>query len=197
MGVTQRSLNRPAVPSIGGMSGEPKTQPPAESGATAARLSQDIEALVSTWSTVIRTAARRFGLSSADLDEVTQDVRLRVWRHFEREPHAQLNASYGYRAATSAAIDLVRRERTRVTTDADTLVTTVAPLGDDVYERLAESIAALPVSRRNAVRLHLDGRSLNEIARVLGWTDAQARNQVYRGLADLKELLTRGADDPR
>jgi RNA polymerase sigma factor (sigma-70 family) len=159
-----------------------------------ARLSRDIEALVATWSTVIRSAARRFGLSASDLDEVTQDVRLRVWKHFEREPNATLNASYGYRAATSAAIDLVRRERSRATTSTDELV--ASPGADErLLDRLASAIAQLPVSRRTPVRLHLDGRSLAEIARVLQWTEAQARNQVYRGLADLKELLTRHADD--
>ena len=63
--------------------------------------------------------------------------------------------------------------------------------------RLGEALAVVPESRRVAVRLHLNGHSLADVARVLHWTPAQARNQVYRGLADLKRVLQDAQGGPR
>jgi DNA-directed RNA polymerase specialized sigma24 family protein len=39
------------------------------------------------------------------------------------------------------------------------------------------------------VRMHLMGHSREEIARVLGWSEAKTRNLLYRGLADVRERL--------
>ncbi|MGQ0646806.1 MAG: RNA polymerase sigma factor [Gemmatimonadaceae bacterium] len=169
--------------------------PPSEAGADDELLSQRIEGLVTRWSGAIQRAGRQYGLSRADLDEVTQDVRLRLWRLLEREgpAPASVNATYAYRAATSAAIDLVRRDRISRSGSMialDDVPPPSAPNDTDLLQRLAEALEHLQRSRRVAVRLHLDGRSLGEIARVLGWTPAQARNQVYRGLGDLRRVLT-------
>jgi RNA polymerase sigma-70 factor (ECF subfamily) len=52
-----------------------------------------------------------------------------------------------------------------------------------------EALETLAVDRRVAVRLHLRGQSLAEIARITGWTSGKARNLLYRGLADLRASL--------
>jgi RNA polymerase sigma factor (sigma-70 family) len=158
-------------------------------------LSASIERLIVEFSHTIAQAARRYGIAGADVDEVVQDVRLRLWKLLERSPDGvtHVNASYAYRAAASAAIDLVRRDRARRSgqlVDLDESEPAQAESTEASLERLHEALSALSPSRRVAVRLHLDGKSLAEIARVLQWTEAQARNQVYRGLADLKERLT-------
>jgi RNA polymerase sigma-70 factor (ECF subfamily) len=43
--------------------------------------------------------------------------------------------------------------------------------------------------RRHAVTLSLQGHSVPEIGRLLGWTGKKAENLVYRGMADLRECL--------
>ena len=40
------------------------------------------------------------------------------------------------------------------------------------------------------VRMHLAGYPREEIAKLMGWTEAKTRNLLYRGLADLRERLT-------
>jgi len=162
-----------------------------EAAGAADPLSARIEALVVEWAQLIHSAARRYGLTRADLDEVRQEVRLRIWRAMERSGGREVNASYGYRAASSAAVDLVRKHRLSGgggMTEPDEVVGSAT---DEalLVSRLREALATVPESRRVAVRLHLSGRSLAEVARVLHWTPAQARNQVYRGLADLKRAL--------
>lgn len=153
-------------------------------------LSARIEALVVEWGQLIHSAARRYGLAGADLDEVRQEVRLRLWRTLERSGGRDVNASYGYRAASSAAVDLIRRHRLTRTTVADPGDLVGSSIDEALLAmRLKDALDAVPESRRVAVRLHLSGRSLAEVARLLHWTNAQARNQVYRGLADLKRAL--------
>lgn len=183
-------------PSLGGMSLPDERSAAPGSGSAPRALSIRIEALVDRWGGVIQKAARQYGLSSHDLDEVTQDVRVRLWNLIERDGiGADINASYAWRAASSAAIDLVRRDRLQ--RSANTVTIDRAPMphapdDTDLLARLDEALTSLQPSRRVAVRLHLDGSSLVEIAALLGWTKAQARNQVYRGLADLKRILTPG-----
>jgi len=51
------------------------------------------------------------------------------------------------------------------------------------------AIDEIPESRRPAVRMYLAGYSREDIAELMGWTEAKTRNLLYRGLADLRELL--------
>jgi RNA polymerase sigma-70 factor (ECF subfamily) len=50
-------------------------------------------------------------------------------------------------------------------------------------------LSRLPASRRRAVGLHLQGFTTQEIAALMGWSEAKARNLVYRGLAELREKV--------
>jgi RNA polymerase sigma-70 factor, ECF subfamily len=44
--------------------------------------------------------------------------------------------------------------------------------------------------RRHAVTLNLQGHSVPDIGRLLGWTAKKAENLVYRGMADLRSCLS-------
>jgi RNA polymerase sigma-70 factor (ECF subfamily) len=61
----------------------------------------------------------------------------------------------------------------------------------DRLGKVVTALARLAANRRRAVKLHLQGMSFQEVARLLGWTDAKARNLVYRGLEDLRRELRR------
>ena len=170
------------------------------------RISPTLEALVARFADMVRRVAWRHRLADADVDEVMQEVRIRLWRshaggeegseQIERAP-----ASYVYRTAVSAALDLLRRRRTR-------RVDVTVPLEEDVAavhescgpeaeleaselaERVAGAIETIPASRRPAVRMYLAGYPREEIASLMGWSEARTRNLLYRGLADLRERLT-------
>jgi RNA polymerase sigma factor (sigma-70 family) len=160
-----------------------------------------IEAAIERWGGLIRQAAFRHGLGGADLDEVVQDLRIRVWRALDRpnEKNPVESASYMYRAAMSAAVDLLRRRRSGplgrpVGLEAvrDTLPAGrgEAP-GDetDQVEALGRALERLLPERRVAVRLHLEGKDRSAIAEYTGWSEAKTRNLLYRGLADVKQIL--------
>jgi RNA polymerase sigma-70 factor (ECF subfamily) len=165
------------------------------------RVSAPLEALVGRFDRMIRRVGRDHGLLDADVDEVVQDVRIRVWRARAGEV-GQLNASYVHRTAVSAALDLVRRHRRDRTVPLDAVPGELASgphLGadrrverGDLAGQVARAVDGLTPSRRPVVRMYLQGYSREEIAHVLGWTEPKTRNLLYRGLADVREAL-RGA----
>jgi RNA polymerase sigma-70 factor (ECF subfamily) len=60
----------------------------------------------------------------------------------------------------------------------------------ELQEQIARAVESLIPARRSVVRMYLAGYSREEIADVLGWTEAKTRNLLYRGLADLRDRLT-------
>lgn len=164
-------------------------------------LSREIDAAVDRFRRLILSVAARHHLEPSDLDEVMQDVRLRLWRsRGEVETLRALGASYVYRTAVTAALDILRARRARRTgRDA------VAPLGDtlaspvvdparaledrELEDRVFRAVDRLAPNRRPVVRMHLAGYDREEIARALGWTVGKVRNLLSRGLADLRVLL--------
>jgi RNA polymerase sigma-70 factor (ECF subfamily) len=63
--------------------------------------------------------------------------------------------------------------------------------------RLARAVDELPSPRQAVVRLHLRGYHREEIAELLGWSEAKTRNLLYRGLDDLRGLLAQRGIGPR
>jgi RNA polymerase sigma-70 factor (ECF subfamily) len=167
-------------------------------------LSAELDAVVGRFAAVVRNVGFRHRLSGADLEDVLQEVRIRLWRAHSGERSEQIeqvSASYVYRVAVSAAIDLLRRRRARGAEQTVTLEEAqepVAPGADptrsveesELAAQLATAIEAITPSRRPVLRMHLAGYSREEIAAVMGWSEAKTRNLLYRGLADLREQLT-------
>ena len=170
------------------------------------QVSAALEAVIAHCAAMIRRVAWRHRLSDADVDEVMQEVRIRLWRAHEggqgaSEQIAAAPASYIYRTATTAALDLLRRRRARradqtvdiheheqfATADSGPEQTVET---SELTEQVARAIETIPASRRPVVRMYLVGYPREEIARLLGWSEAKTRNLLYRGLADLRERLT-------
>jgi len=173
------------------------------------RVSSAIETLIARFRTMVRSVGARRGLVEADLDEVLQDVRIRLWQAGERgKSLEELGSSYLYHLASTAALDLLRRRRARRADDTEDIrertdLTTNNASPHDAMEarELASQIEAavetLPTDRRVAVRMHLSGYDRDDISRMLGWTEARTRNLLYRGLDDLRRRLTDMGIAPR
>jgi RNA polymerase sigma-70 factor (ECF subfamily) len=163
-------------------------------------ISPALESVLIRFTRLVAWVGRKYGLDPADIDEMTQDLRIRLWRARETgESIAGSPSSYVYRTARSAALDLVRRRRsTRVepaTVPAGGMEggPATGPNRDleqsELAERIHRAVAQLDEPRRQAVRLRLLGYESAEIARMMGWSGAKTRNLLYRGLADLREAL--------
>jgi RNA polymerase sigma-70 factor (ECF subfamily) len=170
------------------------------------------------FASLIRRVAWRYGFDGDDLDEVMQDVRVRLWRaRGQSEQIGGSTASYVYRTAISAALDLIRRKR-RVgsreegigeTSDegergTETLSTAFAGgttpdaqlEASELRAAIASAVDSIPASRRPVVRMYLMGHPPLEIATLMGWTEPKTRNLLYRGLADLRSALTAAGIGP-
>jgi RNA polymerase sigma-70 factor (ECF subfamily) len=168
-------------------------------------LSLALEAAVSRYGTMVRQVGRRYRLDESDVDEVLQEVRIRLWRaRGTSEQIGETNTSYVYRTASTAALDVLRRRRSRQAArhdaiDEGAVAVLSAPEpdphgvleGSELADRVSRAIDTIPESRRPVVRMHLAGYPREEIASLLGWTEAKTRNLLYRGLADLRERLAR------
>lgn len=164
--------------------------------------SQALEHIVSRFDAFIRRSARRHGLQSHEVDEVVQELRVRMWKSLgTAELIRRAKASYIYRTAISASIDIIRRRRARraESNDIDEPIveTTIDPRRradaaleeDEVARAVHRGLALLAESRRAVVRMHLAGYDRYEIAELLGWSEPKTRNLLYRGLADLRQIL--------
>jgi RNA polymerase sigma-70 factor (ECF subfamily) len=169
------------------------------------QLSLAVEAVVSRFGAMVRQVGRRYRLEESDLDEVMQEVRIRLWRaQRTSEQIGEVSTSYVYRTASSAALDVIRRRRShraelhQSLDDDDAGVAVAAPApgphgeleSSEVAEQVSRAIETIPASRRPVVRMYLAGHPREEIAELMSWTEAKTRNLLYRGLADLRERLT-------
>ena len=167
-------------------------------------VSPALDSLMDRFAELLRRAGRRRGLAEQDLDELIQDVRIRLWRALQTgEKISAVSASYAYRTAQTAAVDLIRRSRARRETPlrmvgdaapADPVPTVAAPqlerlTRQEMTRRLEDALGELAQARRVPVRMYLAGYPREEIAQLLGWTEAKTRNLLYRGLADLRTRL--------
>jgi RNA polymerase sigma-70 factor (ECF subfamily) len=168
-------------------------------------LSPALERVLEKFGGVVRRVCWRYRFAGSDVDELMQEVRIRLWHAHGGNEHADqalaaIPAAYLHRTALSAAVDLLRRRRARrvdVTVSFDdepeVMTTTPAPdagLGEsDLAEQVERAVQSIQPSRRPVVRMHLMGHSREEIARTLGWSESKVRNLLYRGLADVREHL--------
>ncbi len=171
------------------------TEPPAD-------LSPAIEAALRQYAGLVRGVGQRHGLDPMDLDEVMQEVRIRLWRALgQGERIGLVRPLYIRRTAVSAAIDVLRRRRLRreQPVAADEEASPMPPTTDtpqhraervELRQRLGQALDALAPARQPVVRMYLAGYNSTEIAEVFGWTEAKARNLLYRGLDDLRARLT-------
>lgn len=179
--------------------GAPSVPPPAPTS--------PLDAALTSFTEMVRRVAWRHRLSDADVDEVMQEVRIRIWKASggadgASEQVFQSPTSYVYRTAVSAALDLIRRQRSERARRTVSLeeegvapVLHAAPMAQENLEaaelaaQAARAIEAIPESRRPAVRMYLAGYSREDIADLMGWTEAKTRNLLYRGLDDLRRRL--------
>jgi RNA polymerase sigma-70 factor (ECF subfamily) len=182
----------------------PRVDPPATPGDT---LSATLDAIVARYAAKVRWVARDCRLDADEVDDLVQDLRIRLWRVIERgERIASEKPSYVHRMVMSAAVDLIRRRRgtegsggSGQGTGRSAAAEPAAPADSrpdraaesaDVVERVNRAIGELSDTRRPVVRMYLAGYQIEEMARRLGWTEPKARNLLYRGLAELRQRLT-------
>jgi RNA polymerase sigma factor (sigma-70 family) len=155
------------------------------------------QALIERWAGFVRGTLRQIDhrLPEADLEELEQDVRLRLWQALKLENNFDKPASFIRKVVLSVSIDAARRRQVR---GSDSVHVEIGGLqiADDLGTEALESKGELAVllkrlqaespDQYQALGLHLQGFSTTEVGQLLGWTEAKARNTIYRFLDDIR-----------
>lgn len=162
-----------------------------------------LDQLLEKFDALARQVARTRGLDATEVDDVVQDVRIRLWKaHPTGENLTTLTASYFVRVVTSAVVDHLRRKRRHAHASLDAehaagvvpSTLQVAPTDhserDALASKLRRALDTLAPNRRVLVLLHLEGYTREDMSSMTGWSEAKVRNLLYRGLDDLREALT-------
>ena len=137
-------------------------------------------------------------------DDLVQVALLKILELRGRVEQVQeLSSFYLKRVAYSALVDEIRRLERRRESPLETADGELLPLASgaphpeqlqesrELGEGIRDCLSSLLRQRQLAVTLYLQGVSVVEAAKLLGWELKQTRNLVYRGLADLRQCLQR------
>ncbi len=171
----------------------PRTFDAARSGDMAAfeRMMRQHERLV------LATALRLTG-SMEDARDVSQEVFLKLYRNLDKVQASGALTSWLYRVTVNASYDLRRRRRPESPVeDAGPLASSDA----DPHQTLSESerrralqlsLRMLPEKERAALVLRdLEGLPTEEVARVLGSSEATVRSQVSKARVKVRDFVER------
>jgi RNA polymerase sigma-70 factor (ECF subfamily) len=141
-------------------------------------------------------------------EDLVQEVMVRLLGYLRRdEGNRTFSSIYLEKAAHGALVDEIRRrQRRREDPAGDPAVLESQPAGQadpegsaagrEVGRGIRGCLAELAVPRRLAVVLYLQGCTVPEAARRLGWSAKRTENLVYRGLAGVRDCLRRKGLEP-
>jgi RNA polymerase sigma factor (sigma-70 family) len=173
-------------------------------------VSDALEGVLARFGTLVQAVAWRHGLDGHDVDEVLQEVRFRIWRaHASSASISAAPASYVYRTAVSAALDLLRQRKragggraghtidSRTLDELDALECRLPDGGDparmldaaELARAVEMAVTRIPASRQAVVRMYLIGHPLAEIAQLVRGPEPKTRSLLYRGLASVRRDL--------
>lgn len=144
-------------------------------------------------------------------DDLVQAAVLRVIEVREKgEGEGHFSSSYLQKVAYAVLVDEIRRIRRRSEVPIEVEASSEAPRSSDAESTTPERTAAqrqlggaiaeclrdLRAERRQALALYLQGHSVPDAARILGWSAKKTENLVYRGRSDLQRCLRKKGFTP-
>jgi RNA polymerase sigma-70 factor (ECF subfamily) len=175
--------------------------PEGRSGVLAAARSGDLaafERLMRQYERLVLVTALRLAGNLPDAQDVSQDVFLKLYRNLGKLTSEDAVASWLYRVTVNACHDLRRRRRPEGPMEHGRQVATSAAgpheaLAESERSRVLElSLRMLPEKERAALVLRdLEGLSTEQVARVLGSSEATVRSQVCKARVKIKGFVAR------
>lgn len=149
---------------------------------------------------MFRLAFRMTG-NEQDAEDVVQETFLRAFRRIRRFDGRAKVSSWLFTIASNYAIDLLRRRKRWRSTEIDRAVRGAPPPapgpgpdrqaeGGEVRERISAALDLLTPRERVAFTLrHYEGRSIQEIGRIMGLRTSATKNHVFRAVRKLRKAL--------
>jgi RNA polymerase sigma factor (sigma-70 family) len=144
----------------------------------------------------LRKVVLTYGVTHADREDLSQEILAQLWASFGTYDRSRPFSTWMYRVALNVAISHVRAttRRRRVITEVDTSPLDTpdprqTPNSDEEPTTLLQRlIAALDELDRALLLLHLEQRSYQEIADVLGLSASNVGTRLNRIRNRLREL---------
>ncbi len=143
--------------------------------------------------------ARAYTLTSADCQDLAQEILLQVWSSLPQFEGRASPATWFYRVALNTALSWHRKERRRQTRQQPLLVVDDVPATDqdsaqqaadrEAVARLYGAIRQLPQTDAALVLLYLDDLTYREMAEVLGISENHVGVKLSRARRALGQLL--------
>jgi RNA polymerase sigma-70 factor (family 1) len=138
-----------------------------------------------------------FETSGQVLDELTQDVFVRIWEKRARLMEVESFKGYLFMVTRNVVFNFIRAIRVR--RKVKELDETVAVHNDDLenellfkqyYAMAIEAVEKLPPGRRKVLKMSIyEGLTLDEIAARLGITRSGVKKQLYAATAFVRQYL--------
>ena len=146
------------------------------------------ELLVRQHKRTIYTVCYMFSHDKAEIDDLFQEILIRLWNGFDNYEGRSSARTWVYRVALNTAINQDKKERRRIETVP--LTVDIDPFEADnpkteLVRKLHDLISRLELIDRSLVLLLLEGISYDEIGAIIGITP----NNVGVRLARIKEKL--------
>jgi RNA polymerase sigma-70 factor (ECF subfamily) len=155
--------------------------------------------LVSRFQGLVAGVAWRYGTRREDVEDVVSEVFFKVYRNLGQYRPDHPFSTWLYRLAANHVLDRARRarkEKGRV--EMPDQVADPTPLaGEDLEadERarlVREGLAEIDLRYREAIFLvHVEGRKVEEAARILGVPEGTVKTRLMRGREALRKVLVR------
>ncbi len=173
---------------------KPPPEPPDDAGRQARFL-----ALVDGYQGALRKLVACHASSSADREDLFQDILLQLWRAFESFRGESTFSTFLYRVALNTALMGRRRRGRRVPAASEPAVESLAAPtgsapGDGEVERLYAAIRALGAIDRAVLLLVLEERSHAEIAAITGLSLGNVGVRLVRARRRLRRMLETPTD---
>ncbi len=156
------------------------------------------EALMRRHERLVLSTALRVAGNMADAQDVSQEVFLRLYRNLDKLESSENLAGWLYRVTVNACHDLRRKHPAN---DPMEYAANVPSSGADPQQATAEqerrrvlemSLRVLSEKERSALVLRdLRGLSTEEVARILGSSEATVRSQISKARVKVKDFVER------
>jgi RNA polymerase sigma-70 factor, ECF subfamily len=155
---------------------------------------QEFEALVRNYQRMVFSVAARIVGNLVDAQDISQEVFLRAYDHFDALKGNATVGGWLRTVATNLAINHLNRYRARwrffSEEETEIEIPAVTAQTDDRRESLEIAIQKLPDAQRvPLVLFHFQDLSYDEIAMKLGISLAKVKTDIHRGRKSLRRIL--------
>jgi RNA polymerase sigma-70 factor, ECF subfamily len=144
--------------------------------------------------------ARRVLNSTAEAEDVTQEVFLRLWNQPEKfDPGRGSLRSFLLAQSHARSVDAVRSlnaRRLRESKDAYRAASAEYDMQHEVWDlalagKVSGALATLPVDERRAIEMaYFEGRTYVEVAELLGQPEGTIKGRIRNGMRRMRVALT-------